>query len=620
MARALEKLPADRFASAREFAEALLRPDFAPSTGRSTHRSPPLRGAWLRDPRTMGTIGVAAAAMILLALATTRPAIFEGPSEYDVGFPDHAALSATQEVGFAVAPAGDFVVYQTVSEGVRELWYRSLRDGTTRRVDGTTHGWRPAISPDGRRAVFLRQRGEDWTVEIVPIDGGTATTLGRGRADGHLNWLADGRIQVVDGDGTYARWFDPGGGSTTSLTLQYCIMAAPLPDPNAILCGGGGSKRAYRTELRDGSMPRELWTTAGDSTPVFGSHFQVIDGEYLAYLSMGGDLVAAPVDLATGGVGRSVRMATGIGRTNYTGAGTYAISATGTLVYGQGVNRAFGHLVSAGAGGLDTLPVGREAFLRFSVSPDGTRLAAVVEDLEGEELRIYNLRTGRHVPWVRRAEVRQAVWSPRGDRLLFSSGDSIFVGSPDLAGSPELVFRNDEFFEGFVWTRDDHVIGVLWSPFVAVALDVGRRPATLDTLRTDVSFIRPSPDGRWIAYNNAAITEIWLERFPSDGQRYQIAAGNVDEAHWLSSGELAIITRDGVDRVAVDASSDPPVGVRRRWLDLPHYRDTPGASTALLPDGSIVYIQGAADQPVRYLRVIPRWVDRMKEAVDAANR
>jgi len=33
-----------------------------------------------------------------------------------------------------------------------------------------------------------------------------------------------------------------------------------------------------------------------------------------------------------------------------------------------------------------------------------------------------------------------------------------------------------------------------------------------------------------------------------------------------------------------------------------------------------MYLQGAAARPASYLRVVPHWVDRMKQAVDEANR
>jgi hypothetical protein len=39
----------------------------------------------------------------------------------------------------------------------------------------------------------------------------------------------------------------------------------------------------------------------------------------------------------------------------------------------------------------------------------------------------------------------------------------------------------------------------------------------------------------------------------------------------------------------------------------------------MAPGGGLIYLQGAADRPATYLRV-PHWVERMKQAVDAANR
>jgi hypothetical protein len=621
---ALEKLPADRFETAAKFADALANPGFATATrlmaaGGSSRGGRP----WVRDPRSIGSLAIAAMAVVALAWMALHPDGARGPTEYDIGLPDTAAMWTTRGVGFAVAPTGDFVVYQVVRDGHGELWYRSLHDATTRRIAGADDGWQPAISPDGTRVAFLRDRGRDWTLEIVPTGGGTATTLGNGTGAASLQWLADGRLRVIDGDGTRARWVDPGGGPTTSRVIDYCMMDAPLPDADAMLCGGGGDKYASWLNVRDSTW-QELWTAAGDSTRVFGSHFQVVDGRYLTYLSITGDLLAAPVNLANGRVGRAVRMATGLGRRNYSGAGTFAISASGTLVYAQGINQAVGHLVRAGENALDTLPVGRAAFLRFSLSPDGRRLAAVVEGLEGEELRIYDLKAGGHVTWVRRAVVRQPVWSPRGDRLLFSTGDSVFVGSPDRSSAPEFVFGTSDYFEGFAWMPDDRVVGVLWEPNFAVGLRVDREPATLDTLLADVAYVHPSPDGRWLAYTNSTFTAIWLEPFPRDGRRYQVAAGGVDEELWLSPSELAISTFDAdrvaTERVAIVPSTEPPLGKRRPWIDLAEFRGTAGQSLALSPDGRVVYVRGSAEAPVRYLRVIPNWVDRMRRAVDAANR
>ena len=622
VAKSLEKLPADRFESAKAFADALGNPRFATSRTPAAVAAAPGGRAWLHDPRTIGILAVAAVALVAAAWLAVRPGAGLGPREYDVGLPDSAAMWTIRGAGFAVAPGGDFVVYQTVRAGHGELWYRSLLDASARRIDGTDDGWQPALSRDGTQLAFLRERAGSWTVEIMPIAGGATTTLGSGTSSADLQWLPDGRVMVVEADGKRVRRFDPGSGPGTATGLAYCIMPAQLSDRDALLCGGGGDKRIHRVDIRDSVWATYLWTGA-DSAPVIGSNPRIVEGRYLVYVSSGGDLQAAPVDLGTGRVGRSVRLATGLGRREYSGAGTYDIAASGTLVYAHGIDHAVGHLVQVDERGFDTLPLGREVFLRIAFSPDGRRLAAVVEGREGQELRIYDLRTDRYVPWVRRAEVRQPVWSPRGDRLLFSDANAVFVGSPERAGAPESLYTTPHRFEGFAWLPDDRVIGALLRLGVAVALHVGARPVTLDTLLADASFTRLSPDGRWIVYNDRTITSLWLEPFPRDGRRYQLSANRGAEPLWRSPSEIILENMgspNGIDRLTINTSAEPPEVVRRPWLELPGFLETAGQSVTLAPDGRVVYVRGAEDTPVPYLRVIPGWVDRMRRAVDEANR
>ena len=626
VARSLEKLPADRFETAKEFADALSNPGFT-TAGLAASGTQAVNRSWIRDPRTMVTLGVAAFAVGWALLS--RPGVSVAPTSYALGLPAHASMSTDWGIGFDVDPAGRFLVYQTEAPEGSALWYRSLGDSTTRRIEGTDGGSQPAISPDGRRLAFIRgQRGgEDWTLEVVPVDGGAAVTISRGADDvSSLDWLADGRIQLLRSDGKLANWFDPDGGTITARPVVYCINAAPLPDPDAMLCGGGGEKVAYRTSVRDSSRTEDFWRESDDSAAVLGAGFQVIDDRYLVYLSVGGDLMAAPVDLATNRVGKAVRMASGLGRRFYTGAGTFALSRTGTMVYAQGIDEAVGHLVTAGDTGLDTLPVGRERFLRFTVQRIGRPLAAVVDVREGEELRIYDLTTGRHVVWVRREEIRQPVWSPAGDRILFSVGDSVFVGSPELAGPPELLVVAEGEFEGYAWLPDGRVIGTLWGAYAGAAIDANRRPVVLDTLFPDATFTRPSPDARWIAYSNAAIDAIMLQRMPSDGRRFTVAASGRygAEPNWLPNGQLTFMSSLGreasIERVDIDVTRSPPFFGRQQWVVIPDFRDTAGQSFAITPDGRVLYVRGDKVPPVRFFRVIPNWVDQMKRAVDEANR
>ena len=631
--KALEKLPADRFASAAEFTQALAN---AATTHAAGRRSPPAHSrsnaGWRRT--ALAAIGVAAVATAFGVRQQLRTPNASGPAEYDLAFPDSVGMTLSLHSGFAITPTGDAVVFPVVNHGVQSLWSRSLLDGTLRHLDGTEGARQPTIARDGAQLAFLRDGTTERTIEVMPISGGKSTVLARVPSWAELRWLPDGRLLSVEDDGTLVRWTDVGGGPSSTQSLSYCILPSLLPDAVALLCGGGGVKAAYTVDTRDARVNHFLHTGVGDSTLVFGSNFQLIGGKYLAYMSKGGDLIAAPVDLAKRRVGRPVRMSTGLSMREYSGAGSFAISQSGTLVYAAGANHAVGHLVRQGERSLDTLPVGREAFRVYAVSPDGRQLAAVVDVLDGQELRIYDLTTGKFVISEHAASVGQPVWSPIGDRLLYAvsstSLDSVvvFVRSLNTVGAAKQLFRVPSF-GGYNWLPDGRVFGQMWTSLVAVAavavaVSVDRTPVRIDTLARNVGFVRASPDGHWLTYNGADLNTLWLEPLPANGKRYQVHAGApTEDAFWLSPTELVFKVYRGVtgfDRVTINPTGDNPVTNRRRWIETPRALDTDGLSSTPTPDGRIVYVQGDVEPAVRSLRVIPNWVAKMKRAVDEANK
>lgn len=132
----------------------------------------------------------------------TRPSPVRGPTEYDVVLPDSAVMSLTTP--FAESPAGDFVVYPapvypaSIDSTRTALWYRSLLDGTTRRVTGDDHAYAPVISPDGKSLAYVAVRAGDaggqssgsgaaalW-IERMLIEGGKPTVLARAKYISHL--------------------------------------------------------------------------------------------------------------------------------------------------------------------------------------------------------------------------------------------------------------------------------------------------------------------------------------------------------------------------------------------------------------------------------------------------
>ena len=160
---ALQKLPADRFATAKEFGEALAgHVTLSRTATRVLPASMPGAGPWRRLALASGFASLALLAVTAWAL-TRRPAA-GGPAIYDLALPDSASMAfaaGTAGTGYgaavrnlSVAPDGSFAVYTSGQGASSLLWYRSLRDDTVRPIAGTAGANAPRISPDGNRVAF----------------------------------------------------------------------------------------------------------------------------------------------------------------------------------------------------------------------------------------------------------------------------------------------------------------------------------------------------------------------------------------------------------------------------------------------------------------------------------
>ncbi|MES3035676.1 MAG: protein kinase [Gemmatimonadota bacterium] len=635
---AIEKLPADRYANTADFALALGNPGTTHSSSRAA------AGPSADTSRRWRTLALAASGACAAAIATivwlaTRPSPASGPTEYDVVLPDSAAMSLATP--FAVSPAGDFVVYPAVADSGRTvLWYRSLLDGAARRITGDGSASTPAISPDGNSLAYVVMRegnvgaapsGTDnstpW-LERVAMAGGKPTVLARAKSIEEVFWQDAQHVISTEDAGVRARIVDVDAGASAIRSIGYCLNAFLLDDKTSLMCGGGGRKFAGRVLMQPDTTRDaryESFSREGGSALVHGSQFTVVDQRYLVYVAQQGDLLAARLDLATRKVGRPVRLVSGLSLRDYTAAASFALSASGTLVYATGANHAVGHLVRQDERSLDTLPVGRAAFLLWRMSPDGQRLAATVDVLDGQELRVYDLQTGTFDVLVSADDIRQPIWSPTGDRLLYAltrqdGAQDVYVRTLNSTAVPQPLF-GAAAFEPSAWLRDGRVFGTDFMSTSLYSVTIEQRPITIDTVMRGVTFAEPSPDGKWIAYMQNDYSSLSLERLPPDGNRYRVFGG-ADDPHWLSPTELVFRTSEGqrFERTTIAASAENPVGPVRRWLDSARVLGTNGFSSQLSVDGRVIYLQADLEVPVRSLRVVPNWVARMKRAVDEANK
>jgi eukaryotic-like serine/threonine-protein kinase len=636
VSRSLERLPADRFNSAEDFVAALGDPSFShevgvsPATGQGLRPSQhPKSSWWSRVPNT---------ALVLTTLAASALAgwFWLNPrglklTEYDVAFPREAPLALGDGRGMRTSPSGDFVVYIAAVEGGSQLWVRSLVDGAARVIPETDGAmWEVAISPDGNQIAFTTSEGT-W---IVALAGGSPRLIAAPSLI--VRWSGEDGLLLSADDGRVLSWIDPETSEAIrSIDTGYCIGHEVLADSELALCGGGGDRYASVVGLVDLHLSRHLSRTIADGEeklPLRGSDFRLVDGKYLVYVSIDGDLRATSVDMERMTVGPPVTITPGIRTASYTGFGAYDLTGDGTLVYASGPPANIGQLMKADPdGSIHALPIPPGAFLRFDVSSDGRRLVAVLEGLRGQEIHVYDLDTGREDAWLQGAFVGHPRWSPDGTQILVSIKDRpdspsswLLRGSPNASTVDTLaelsVSIGTYFADSLVIA--DHGTGATGE---GVKLDLRSDPIVVDTIVPEGLFAPSlSPDGRWLTYGTVGAGII--EPFPSEGRHWPIATADSQlDAQWLSEREVGFFTQSGSSgaawfRVQIQPGSDPPFGTFEPWFEDARFSDTPGASHAASHDGGIVYVRGSGLVTAGYLRVVPRWVRRMKREVDRAGR
>ena len=632
--RALEKLPADRFASAAEFAAALAGGATTRSSTRSTRAIAVHAGPWKRVSGMLALAAVVATSVAAWALSRTPAA--SGPPMFDAALPDSALMSNTPSLsstgyGFAtqnlgVSPNGDFVIYPVRQGDSTVLWYRSLVDASARPLAGTAGGTAPRVSPDGTRLAFVASN----QTLVMPIAGGEPRRLLRTENLSTLEWISPTRLMTITGDGSSLNWLDPEVGVIEEKVgdkelKKRCIFGRWIEKGRQVLCSAAGEGSVL--ELASGAMTT-IRTRNADGSPgaiVAGSAFRIVDEHYLLYLSIDGDLRASPWDPATFLIGRSVALVGGI-QPDAIGAAQMELTPNGMLAFAP-ASTVEGQLVILRPGGAPTpLRIERAHYLRFDISRDGRRLAAVVSTPDGQELRIYDLTNGQRQVWLRSAYIGGLYWNQSSDRIVVklrnASGSAIVFGSPSSAAAPDTLLSSTDTVQvpELVDFPDDHTLlaRAMW-PYYLLRGNPSVRPFRFDSLQPDVGFAVVSPDGKHLASQVRSDGRLIITAYPPGGQQQQIAAGGV-EPLWLSSGDL--LFRSGVNwNVAhLDAATGAMIGTPSRWGSDPRFLDTPGWSNRLSRDGGIVYMQSPNEGNARFIRFIPDFVITMKAAVDKANK
>jgi serine/threonine-protein kinase len=234
VAKSLEKLPADRFESAKAFAEALGNPAYTNSSGAgATGHAAAASADSRRRVRAREAIAwvIAASGIAAAAYVATRHEPPPVAARLIAELPDSVTLPLIPFTHVAISRDGERLAVIGVKGGTQMVYARSLDDPVLAAVRGTEGAASLALSPDGEWLAFhVRTRG----VFKLPIVGGTPQPVGD-NADGYSpGWGESGQMVFRNLEG--ALLLAPADGSKPRRLLA--LDSAGLSDAPSLLPGG----------------------------------------------------------------------------------------------------------------------------------------------------------------------------------------------------------------------------------------------------------------------------------------------------------------------------------------------------------------------------------------------
>ncbi len=637
--RAIERLPADRFQSAAELAEALRHPPPLSRPGADAE------GAGSRVSRSTERVVWAGLAAVLVAVTAVvardkAPAEsvrgpgfrFQVPVPY-VSFPQagtRVALSRDGRTLAYVAPGGP--------RGFNTLYTRDLSTLESVYVSDATEGAsNPEFSLDGR-AVFFRS-GDVWAA----VDRGRGVVSASWSPDdtfGSGHWADDGRIYVARVGGIYR--LPEGGGppervaETQQEGLGYeLIPTSPirLPEGRGYLYGA----------LNLGPGLSDVWVYDAESK----ENRLILSGAgHPYYLLMGAIVYQTPEGRLDGVafdlgkleiVGEPRPLVTDIVWPTEEGGRAYGVSDNGVLAYDQ-VNPEGIELAWVDRQGQDTaIALGLPRDIRdVAISPEGSRIAfgAVVDG--DEDIYLFDLEQGTQTRITTGGGTNERpTWLPDGDRVAFVSDRAggvraIYTRPVDASAPAELLVMRERLVQQVTWRDDGTYVFREGYTDTLTQRDLLYRSPGDTTSRpfvvSDFDELAPefSPDGNWVAYlsTEGGRDEIYVRPFPGPGGRVAISADGGTEASWAPDGNT-IYYRSARDSLVAARLSFEGGGVRVRGrtnlFSTAHYlRDRNDRAYDVHPSGErFLFIRQPA---MTHLVIVTDWFSEVRRILGLDGR
>lgn len=627
--QALAKLPADRFASAALFADALSQWRTSVPSLEATLPTPVIGTRLGRRPINARLVVLGAAMLLLGALlgwgVRRAPPGYTPVARLEVPIPGDL-LGAGIEL--AISADGSRLAIVSVGGGRgRSLYIRALDDLEPHLVAGADGILSPFFSPDGRWVAFWQITGN--RLQKLSVAGGTPITIGKiSGAMAGASWGTNDVVIVAEPTGLVA--IPAGGGDARPVTKvgpgESHAWPEVLPGAKAALFtiqSGAGNRSLAAVDLASGKVtPLDLPGTSPHYIPPDRLVFATADGAIQTVL-FDADRLRVTGTPSTVVQGVSVKGS---------GAADLAIAGGRVLAYIAGSARR--RMVAVDRSGTVTsLSEELREFDSPRYSPDGKRIAVGVGLLFPSDIWVHTVASRTLSRLTLGGTNQYPAWSPDGRRLLFGSDRDgsmkLFSVPADGSGAPDLLLgTQDAVWEG-AWLPGGKGM-VYRSSSSTTGRDIWYRPSSGDTTPQPVATTSfeermpaVSPDGRWVAYasTESGRDEVYVRPLPPrGGGRWQVSGDGGTQPVWARTGR-EIFYRRGKDIVAASLTLAPTfgVGTRRVLFSGNFYMGANSHATYdVAPDGNGFVMLASGD--TTSIVVVLNWLEELRSSAGTKGR
>ena len=593
---------------------------------------------WQR-PIPLALTGLALLAIGGFAVWIFKPSPQQPVTRLSVSVPPSVAVSLDPvDTEVALSPDGSRVVYRGLQDNVGQLYVRGVDQLEAMPLRGSEGAESQFLSPDGSWVAF--QAGTNGPLLKVSILGGPPVTITelqdnlRGASWGADDVIIFGTASTVG----LMRVSGAGGDPEAVTTPENTTHKWPdiLPDRAGVLFTIDQGPEAGNEDIA------LLDLDTGEHRVIIpgGSHAKYSPTGHIVY-GVDGTLRAVAFNLDTLNVTSDPAPVVEDVLMKPTGAASFDLSDTGSLVYVDGAESGFlaRTLVWVDREGREeALGAPPAAYESPRVSPDGRYVAMEVRDIGNDDVRVYDLQ--RDTPTRLTFDPGRdgfPLWSPDGRRVLFGSDRdgvlNIYSKAADGTGPAERLTTSDSAQVPQSWSGDGQslVIVELAGSMNISVVPPGAESVTEGLIETEFGELYPevSPDGRWIAYmsNESGQFEVYVRPFPNvDDGRWQISRDGGVSPVWAPDGQELFFRSPGsgaLDMMVAPVGTEPTFSPGNpEVLFAAPYRG-PAANRVrpwdVAPDGRFLMLRegdtSSPDEEPTQVVLVQNWFEELKRLV-----